>query len=348
MSDGAGTHPTELLSAYLDDELPVEERARVDRHLADCAACRNELESLWVLSTALREEKTPDVPPGLSARIGRAIDAPKVVPFRRRRWVVPASIAATVGAVGLLVALRWYVPEPAAAPESAPAPAPTRPQAVPTATPAPAPPEPVRVPDEPLSKYEADKLRSLGYVSGGGERRNAAPDAELDAAGAKQKKDERLDAAESADSLQRNRDFKTAVGGIASPPAAGTAAPVNEATGRVEPNATAPAPAPAAVLAALSTCGDRWIDTSVLGVLPAADRLGVLRELASIASAAGGRSESVDPYPDQVALIVPRERYPALVQTLVRRGVTGLGQPSAPEEGFACVRQRIKLVPPAL
>lgn len=345
MTDGAGTHPTELLSAYLDDELPVEERSRVDRHLADCAACRNELESLWVLSTALREEKTPEVPPGLAGRIGRAIDAPKVVPFRRRRWVVPASIAATIGAIGLLAVFHWHVPAPAPAPapESAPAPLP----AVPTATPVPPPPEPAPAPHEPLPKSEQDKLQSLGYVSGGNAPREVVRDAELDAARAKEKKDERDDAAtEPADSGLRKRDFKSTVGGIASAPAAGNVAPVNEAAGRVEPRAAAPVPA--AALAALSTCGDRWIDTSILGVLPAGDRLAVLRELASIASAAGGRTESVDPYADQVALIVPRERYPALVQTLVRRGVTGLGQPVVPEEGFACVRQRIKLVPPAL
>ena len=43
MSEFANGHPRDRLSAYLDDELPVDGRAVVDRHLAQCAACRDEL-----------------------------------------------------------------------------------------------------------------------------------------------------------------------------------------------------------------------------------------------------------------------------------------------------------------
>lgn len=38
--------PEELLSAYLDGEVTVQERARVDSHLVACAACRENLQSL--------------------------------------------------------------------------------------------------------------------------------------------------------------------------------------------------------------------------------------------------------------------------------------------------------------
>src|SRR5205823_5586668 len=37
-------HPDELLSAYLDDELTVAERAYVDDHVATCPSCRAALE----------------------------------------------------------------------------------------------------------------------------------------------------------------------------------------------------------------------------------------------------------------------------------------------------------------
>jgi len=36
----------ELLSSYLDDELPASERARVDAHLATCAGCTMVLDEL--------------------------------------------------------------------------------------------------------------------------------------------------------------------------------------------------------------------------------------------------------------------------------------------------------------
>jgi anti-sigma factor RsiW len=50
-------HLEELLSGYVDDQLTAEERARAEQHLAECAACRAELEALRELKAAVREVK---------------------------------------------------------------------------------------------------------------------------------------------------------------------------------------------------------------------------------------------------------------------------------------------------
>lgn len=124
MSDPSNGHPRELLSEYLDDELGVDERASVDRHLAGCEDCRAELETLRRLARALAEESVPPVPVDLEARIGRRLDAGTLARSTRWRFAVPATIAATLGAVGLLVAVLWregrivVPPAPTPAPES--------------------------------------------------------------------------------------------------------------------------------------------------------------------------------------------------------------------------------------
>ena len=43
----------ELMSAYLDDELAARDRARLERHLADCVNCTEYLEQLRASITAL-------------------------------------------------------------------------------------------------------------------------------------------------------------------------------------------------------------------------------------------------------------------------------------------------------
>lgn len=60
------------ISAFLDGALAVEERARVDAHLAACASCRRELESLrhfkLVASTAPRRTLPADLALALERR----------------------------------------------------------------------------------------------------------------------------------------------------------------------------------------------------------------------------------------------------------------------------------------
>lgn len=64
---------TELLSEYLDEELSLAERARVERHLQACVSCRDSLEGLrQVIGRAkvLPVDVPPnDLWPGIAARI---------------------------------------------------------------------------------------------------------------------------------------------------------------------------------------------------------------------------------------------------------------------------------------
>jgi len=114
-------HPTALLLPwYLSGQLAQSERSEVDAHLATCAACRAELESLTSLRTGVRamfEEA-----PGPSARVRRAVmgrlDEPAVrlsladrlaesaQRLLQPKWAPALAltvIAAQIGALGWLI-----------------------------------------------------------------------------------------------------------------------------------------------------------------------------------------------------------------------------------------------------
>ncbi len=71
---------------YLDNELPAQRKAVVEKHLEECADCRIFLAFLKEKMDLLEEEKDPDVSPffytRLSARLG---EKPEYA--RQRRWV---------------------------------------------------------------------------------------------------------------------------------------------------------------------------------------------------------------------------------------------------------------------
>lgn len=102
-------HPrSERLSAYLDGDLAAGERALLERHLAGCAQCRDELAGLervraWLAAdtVAAADEPSPSELAAIQARI-----AGEVVPLRPRpvswRWVIPAGIAAAAVVAGVM------------------------------------------------------------------------------------------------------------------------------------------------------------------------------------------------------------------------------------------------------
>ena len=110
-------HLDELLSAYLDDELSAEERARADAHLGTCHECRADLDGLR--RVVRRATSLDDRPPekdlwaGIAARIATP-GTSDVVPLesrlrRRFAFTMPQLAAAAVtlmalsaGAVSLL------------------------------------------------------------------------------------------------------------------------------------------------------------------------------------------------------------------------------------------------------
>jgi anti-sigma-K factor RskA len=103
--------------AYVLGALPEDERAGFERHLAECDACRAEVDALQVAADALPMSAPPVAPPaalkdrimvevrrdaGLLAAAGPAADRP---PERRRRFgrLLPAPLTAALAAAALAV-----------------------------------------------------------------------------------------------------------------------------------------------------------------------------------------------------------------------------------------------------
>lgn len=88
----------EKLSAFIDDELPLDEKAGVESHLKACSACLHEAEELRALGSALRGMPRMKAPPSVAQAVAAHIAAGrmvKIAPFRRstRRleWVISAA-----------------------------------------------------------------------------------------------------------------------------------------------------------------------------------------------------------------------------------------------------------------
>lgn len=69
-----GIHATtDLLSAYLDGELPAGDGERVEAHLGRCPSCRAELDSLRRVVDTLRRLDRAAPPPALEQHVARRI-----------------------------------------------------------------------------------------------------------------------------------------------------------------------------------------------------------------------------------------------------------------------------------
>lgn len=108
MSGPGGSHPHELISAYLDGAVSESERRFVEAHLDACEACRNLLEDLRVLARAVPEVATPTVPDGLAEKIGARVDAAAPRRRARIRFAVPLAAAATLAAVALITTIQMH------------------------------------------------------------------------------------------------------------------------------------------------------------------------------------------------------------------------------------------------
>jgi anti-sigma-K factor RskA len=99
----------DLAAAYALNALDPEDRWTYERHLDTCERCRKEVAALREGAEQLAyASEGPEPRPELRERILKAAreDAgPQVVPFRRRRWVLPltaaAAVAASIASVGL-------------------------------------------------------------------------------------------------------------------------------------------------------------------------------------------------------------------------------------------------------
>jgi anti-sigma factor RsiW len=89
-------HLGEVVSAYLDGELPPLERRRAEAHLAGCDVCRDELSDMMFVRARLRALpmlETPSKP--------AVVDRPDNPIFRRHRVLVGAAAAAVAMVLAL-------------------------------------------------------------------------------------------------------------------------------------------------------------------------------------------------------------------------------------------------------
>jgi anti-sigma factor RsiW len=95
------THPSELMSAYLDGELHGAELNELLAHLASCGKCTAEMEEIQQVRTAVRSLPVLDLPAGVVPEAD-----PVVVPLSRNKglWAgVAAAVLIAVIAVAALV-----------------------------------------------------------------------------------------------------------------------------------------------------------------------------------------------------------------------------------------------------
>jgi|GEM_PF-2184193 len=93
---------TERLSAYVDQALSAQERMRVQKHLEQCTACRQELESLLWIKRLLRQTPTIPVPRSF---VVRQADLDAIAVTARQRPLVITRWATALVALLLVVVL---------------------------------------------------------------------------------------------------------------------------------------------------------------------------------------------------------------------------------------------------
>jgi len=107
------------LSAYLDDELDIAESLRLEKHIAECRACRQTQEAQFALRSALRNPDLYFEPsPGFASRIASIVnsEAKKIArqesPWYDRfllpsfRWASAVAAMAIIVTAGTLVILN--------------------------------------------------------------------------------------------------------------------------------------------------------------------------------------------------------------------------------------------------
>jgi hypothetical protein len=294
------------------------------------------------LSRAMAEESVPPPPAELNEKIGRRLDEATVVRPSRWRFAVPATIAATISAIGILVAVQWR--------EGRLTPPEVEDKKTDDARPA-APPPMLPMPP----------MREESLPSGAKER--------TDEVGAREK-DLDVQASPMEELPQAPADSE--VGGFADANVGSVEKSVEEGTGGAHENreraseapqsaltadqaqpgrllqkqaSAAPAPTPAAKADAATPCADRWSDSGARGTWEVADPVAAAHELDTIVLDVGGTGlwRGIDdgrPY----QLIVPRSRYLEVFYALRARGIAGFVDPPALDVGDDCTALSITIV----
>jgi hypothetical protein len=363
MSDGTIGHPRDLLSEYLDDELGLAERGAIDRHLAACEDCRAHLEALRRLARAVADLDVPPVPLDLPERIGRRIDFTRIARPRKFQFAVPATIAATVGAVGLLIALQWRggrVGAPAQHEPSADLELHdlTSPADRPSSSAAPdvsAERESAAAPQRVSEFRENKKAPARRQDADEGFAKVAPPILEE-----RPEKDATASAGDAVgnvvDGVQGGAPGGVpggVVGGVVGGKEKQEVADKKNLVGSDDLRAralqksanetttfapTPPAPsAPAAKADAHTSCDEHWSDSGIRGFWDVPDVRAAVTDLDRIAIDVGGLGLSRNvPNGGPYVLVVPRERFEEVFYALRARGIAGFGGPPRLPEGAGC------------
>ena len=99
-------HPSERLSALIDGELPEGERAQVEAHVRECAACARHLEELRAVGGWATETPAATAPPGyfeslphrVTERLRAERRAERHAPLRLPAWTWALAAARPHGA----------------------------------------------------------------------------------------------------------------------------------------------------------------------------------------------------------------------------------------------------------
>ncbi len=114
------------LDEYVDELLDGQELLQVERHLAGCAGCREELRGLRALlaeAAALPEELEPprELWPGIEARLAPRSGVLSFAPLRRWAFLAPPLAAAAAALLAIGLSLRpGPQPQPAPGPSQTP------------------------------------------------------------------------------------------------------------------------------------------------------------------------------------------------------------------------------------
>jgi mycothiol system anti-sigma-R factor len=99
------------LHPYVDGELPIEQMAATDAHVAACAACAALVQRENVFRRLLRQQPRESAPPELRARVAGTVRQEARRAGRRVSWLAAPALAAAAVIVGLLVPV-WREPAP--------------------------------------------------------------------------------------------------------------------------------------------------------------------------------------------------------------------------------------------
>lgn len=96
----------EPMSLALDGQLPPQERAALDLHLAACADCRKRWEAFQSIDLALSSAQAVMPAPGFAARVAARLaqqqQAQQAAQYRLAAWLGALTAALTAAAIGLV------------------------------------------------------------------------------------------------------------------------------------------------------------------------------------------------------------------------------------------------------